>query len=45
MFNINPFAELSGLIPPIAMQVYVILMAILLTRFISRGVLLGAVKG
>ena len=29
MFTINPFAELSGLIPPIAMQVYVILMAIL----------------
>ena len=29
MFNINPFAELSGLIPPIAMQIYVILMAIL----------------
>ncbi len=29
MFNINPFAELSGLIPPIAMQAYVILMAIL----------------
>jgi hypothetical protein len=29
MFNINPFAELSGPIPPIAMQIYVILMAIL----------------
>jgi hypothetical protein len=29
MFNINPFAELSGLIPPVAMQAYVILMAIL----------------
>jgi hypothetical protein len=29
MFTINPFAELSGLIPPIAMQIYVILMAIL----------------
>ena len=29
MFNINPFAELSGLIPPVAMQIYVILMAIL----------------
>src|SRR5210317_1876447 len=29
MFNINPFAELSGLIPPIVMQFYVILMAIL----------------
>ena len=29
MFNINPFAELSGLIPPITMQIYVILMAIL----------------
>jgi len=29
MFSINPFAELSGLIPPTAMQIYVILMAIL----------------
>jgi hypothetical protein len=29
MFTVNPFAELSGLIPPIAMQIYVILMAIL----------------
>jgi hypothetical protein len=29
MFTINPFAELAGLIPPIAMQIYVILMAIL----------------
>jgi hypothetical protein len=29
MININPFAELSGLIPPVAMQIYVILMVIL----------------
>ena len=29
MFTTNPFAELSGLIPPIAMQTYVILMVIL----------------
>ena len=29
MLTTNPFAELSGLIPPIAMQIYVILMAIL----------------
>jgi hypothetical protein len=29
MFTLNPFAELAGLIPPIAMQIYVIAMAIL----------------
>jgi hypothetical protein len=29
MFTINPFAELAGLIPPLAMQIYVIVMAIL----------------
>ena len=29
MFTINPFAELAGVIPPIAMQIYVIVMAIL----------------
>ena len=29
MFTINPFSELSGLISPIAMQVYVIAMVIL----------------
>ena len=39
MFNINPFAELSGLIPPIAMQVYVILMAIL----VAGGTLLDTI--
>ncbi len=39
MFNINPFAELSGLIPPIAMQIYVILMAIL----VAGGTLLDTI--
>ena len=39
MFNINPFAELSGLIPPIAMQTYVILMAIL----VAGGTLLDTI--
>ena len=39
MFNINPFAELSALIPPIAMQVYVILMAIL----VAGGTLLDTI--
>ncbi len=39
MFNINPFAELSGLIPPIAMQSYVILMAIL----VAGGTLLDTI--
>ena len=29
MFTINPFSELSGLISPIAMQIYVIAMVIL----------------
>ncbi len=29
MFTINPFSELAGLIPPIAMQIYVVLMALL----------------
>jgi len=29
MFSVNPFSELSGLISPLAMQLYVILMAIL----------------
>ena len=29
MYTINPFSELSGLISPIAMQVYVIAMVIL----------------
>ena len=39
MFNINPFAELSGLIPPVAMQIYVILMAIL----VAGGTLLDTI--
>ena len=39
MFNINPFTELSGLIPPIAMQIYVILMAIL----VAGGTLLDTI--
>ena len=39
MLNINPFAELSGLIPPIAMQIYVILMAIL----VAGGTLLDTI--
>ena len=39
MFNINPFTELSGFIPPIAMQVYVILMAIL----VAGGTLLDTI--
>jgi len=39
MFNINPFAELSGLIPPIVMQFYVILMAIL----VAGGTLLDTI--
>ena len=39
MFNINPSAELSGLIPPIAMQIYVILMAIL----VAGGTLLDTI--
>ena len=39
MFNINPFAELSGLIPPIAMQIYAILMAIL----VAGGTLLDTI--
>ena len=29
MFTINPFSELSGLISPLAMQLYVILMILL----------------
>jgi len=39
MFTTNPFAELSGLIPPIAMQIYVILMAIL----VAGGTLLDTI--
>ena len=39
MFTVNPFAELSGVIPPIAMQIYVILMAIL----VAGGTLLDTI--
>ena len=39
MFTTNPFLELSGLIPPIAMQIYVILMAIL----VAGGTLLDTI--
>jgi len=39
MFTINPFAELAGSIPPIAMQIYVIAMAIL----VAGGTLLDTI--
>jgi hypothetical protein len=39
MFTINPFSELAGLIPPIAMQIYVILMALL----VAGGTLLDTI--
>ena len=39
MFTINPFSELAGLIPPIAMQIYVIVMALL----VAGGTLLDTI--
>ncbi len=39
MFTINPFSEIAGSIPPLAMQLYVILMAIL----VAGGTLLDTI--